>query len=418
VFHPVLAGDFLYVPGFGGTVWKVNKTTGKAASQINPFGTTVDPSIFASGPLTADDQGDIYFNAMQLDLAKPWKSDVKNAWLVKISADDSAKVATFVDLVPGAPKGTSRHCPGTFFDPKTLPWPPSRHAKAATQLCGSQRPPVNVAPAVARDGTIYTFSVAHFDSMVGYLVAVNTDLTPKWQASLQKRLHDGCGVLVPIAKHPKTPDACRKGANFGVDPNTNEPGSGLFYDYISSTPTILPDGSVLVDVETDYNAQRGHMMKFGAGGTFLASYDFGYDETPAVYSHDGTYSIVTKDNHYPGPLYCYFSNIACKNLPPGEYDITQLSADLKPEWKFANKTIDKQHPTGYEWCVNAPAFDGNGLVYANSEDGKVYVLNQDGTLKGKIFLKQAVGAAYTPLSLDAEGKIYSQNDGVLFVVGK
>jgi hypothetical protein len=47
----------------------------------------------------------------------------------------------------------------------------------------------------------------------------------------------------------------------------------------------------------------------------------------------------------------------------------------------------------------------------------VYVLNQDGTLKGKIFLNQAVGAAYTPLSLGADGKIYSQNDGALFVVG-
>jgi hypothetical protein len=57
-------------------------------------------------------------------------------------------------------------------------------------------------------------------------------------------------------------------------------------------------------------------------------------------------------------------------------------------------------------------------VYANSEDGNLYVLNRDGTLKGKIFLKQAIGAAYTPLSLGPDGKIYTQNDGVLFVVGQ
>jgi len=417
VFHPVLTPAFLYAPGFGGTLWKVDKNSGKAISQINPFGNNVDPSIFVSGPLTADAHGNIYYNAIQLNLAKPWLSDVVNAWLVKVAADDTAATATFGVLVPHAPKGTSTHCASTFFDPKTLPWPPSRTAKPPTQICGSQRPPINVGPAIAKDGTIYTFSVAHLDSLVGYLVAANADLTPKWQASLQKRLPDGCGVLVPIAKHPRTPDACRKDANFGVDPNTNEPGSGFLWDFTSSTPVVLPDGSILVEVETDYNSQRGHMMKFGAGGKFLASYDFGYDETPAVYPHDGTYSIVIKDNHYPGPLYCFYNKPACKNLPAGEYDITQLNADLKPEWKFANPTIDKQHPTGYEWCVNAPAIDKDGVVYANSEDGNVYVLNHDGTLKGKIFLKEAIGAAYTPISLGPDGKIYSQNDGLLFVVG-
>jgi outer membrane protein assembly factor BamB len=418
VFHPLLTRDFLYVPGFGGTIWKVDKTNGRALSQINPFGATIERHTFVSGPLAADAHGNVYYNAVKLDASQPWRSDVRSAWLVKVLPDDTSVVATFADLVPGAPKGTSHHCPSTFFDPKTLPWPPSRHSKPQTTLCGSQRPPINVAPAISAEGTIYTFSVAHFDFMVSYLVAVNPDLTPKWQASLQKRLHDGCGFLVPIAKHPRQPDACRKGANLGVDPNTNEWGSGLFYDFTSSTPTILPDGSILVDAETDYNAQRGHMMKFSPGGKFLASYDFGYDETPAVYPHDGTYSIVIKDNHYPGPLYCYFNNPACKNLPPGQYDVTQLNADLKPEWKFANTTIDKKHPTGYEWCINAPAFDKNGVVYANSEDGDLYVLNQGGTLKGKIFLRRAIGAAYTPLSLGPDGRIYTQNDGVLLVVGQ
>jgi hypothetical protein len=30
----------------------------------------------------------------------------------------------------------------------------------------------------------------------------------------------------------------------------------------------------------------------------MAVFDFGWDSTPAVFSHDGTYSIVIKDNHY------------------------------------------------------------------------------------------------------------------------
>jgi outer membrane protein assembly factor BamB len=138
-----------------------------------------------------------------------------------------------------------------------------------------------------------------------------------------------------------------------------------------------------------------------------------------VYSHDGTYSVVLKNNHYPGGAYCSFANNPiCKPLPPGPYDITQISADLKPEWSFKNTTIDKDHPNGYEWCINAPAIDAKGVLYVNSEDGNVYVLNQGGKLRSKLFLQVALGAAYTPLSLGPDGKIYTQNDGVLFVVGQ
>jgi hypothetical protein len=34
-----------------------------------------------------------------------------------------------------------------------------------------------------------------------------------------------------------------------------------------------------------------------------------------------------------------------------------------------------------------------------------------------LFLNLAIGAAYTPLSIGLDGKIYTQNDGELFVVG-
>ena len=50
------------------------------------------------------------------------------------------------------------------------------------------------------------------------------------------------------------------------------------------------------------------------------------------------------------------------------------------------------HPSGFEWCINAPAIDESGLVYANSEDGSLYVLNKNGTLRNKLFLNLAIGA--------------------------
>jgi hypothetical protein len=72
--------------------------------------------------------------------------------------------------------------------------------------------------------------------------------------------------------------------------------------------------------------------------------------------------------------------------------------------------------------VNAPAIDGFGVVYASSEDGHVYSIPQGHhgifkTPRQKIFLQEAVEAAYTPLSIGADGKEYSQNNGHLFVLG-
>ena len=434
VFHPVLAGQYLYVPGAAGTIWKVDKGTGKSIAHIDPFRNVsgVDSTnTFVSSPLTADEDGNVYYNVIQLNInGNPWgQNDVVSAWLVKVSPDDSAASVTYATLLPNAPPGSSTNCPGTFFGlfdgGASLPWPPSANAVPPTQLCGSQRPSVNLTPAVAPDGTIYTVSVAHFDSMVAYLVAVNPDLTPKWVASLQNRLTDGCGVLLPIAPPGVTnmPNSCRNGTTVGVDPTTNAPGSVSPVDVASSSPTVAPDGSILFAALTDYNV-LGHLLHFDAQGNYLNAYSWGWDTTPGVYVHDQTYSVVIKENRGGTlPAYCYFNNPVCTPLPSGGLLISQLDANLNLEWSFKNTTIDAAHPFGYEWCVNAPVIDQNGIVYVTSEDGNVYSLPQGHsgvftTPKQKIFLKEALGAAYTPLSIGEDGKLYTQNDGHLFVVGR
>jgi hypothetical protein len=80
------------------------------------------------------------------------------------------------------------------------------------------------------------------------------------------------------------------------------------------------------------------------------------------------------------------------------------------------------HPNGFEWCINMPAVDANGNIYANSEDGNLYVIPQGHTgvfttASSVKFLNLALGAAYTPLSIGPDGKLYTQNAGHLFVVG-
>jgi len=375
VFHPVDANGFIYVPGSGGTIWKVDKTTGAAASHINPFSGSniVAQNTFVAGPLSADSQGNIYYNAIELadpSAGDPWTiNDVVGAWLVKVKSDDSSSMATFASLVPGAPAANSIACPAEF-------------TRGPNGICGAQRPGINIAPAIAPDGTIYTASVAHFNSAQAYVVAVNPNLTPKWAASMQSLLSDACGGSPPCIL-----------------------GSGLINDLSSSSPTVAPDGSVLYGAFSGYNGARGHLMKFDSSGNFQGAFDFGWDSTPGIYVHGGAYSIVIKDNHY---------------ATNGPYYITQLNPNLQIEWQFQN--TNPGLPNGFEWCINMPAVDANGNVYANSEDGSIYVIPQGHTgiftqAQSSMFLNLALGAAYTPLSIGLDGRLYTQNNGHLFAVG-
>jgi outer membrane protein assembly factor BamB len=432
VFHAVLSGSFVYVPGASGSIYKLRQSDGAVVAHVQPFGTTADPDLFLCGPLTVDALGNVYYNAIKLSHGNPWDDDVRGSWLVKVRPDGSSAKVAYAGLIPGAPAGNDR-CPGIFSE-NQLPWPPSPDAVAPKLKCGTQRAAVNQAPAVAPDGTIYVASVAHLTSRTSYLVALRPDLSLKWAASLRDRFHDGCNGLLPPTG---TPGGCRAGAHDGVDPAENRPGAGRIIEDSTASPVVLPDGGIVLGTYTSYNYVQGHLMKFSAAGNFVAAYRFGWDTTPSVYRHDGTYSIILKDNQY-GDIgsYCDDDTLCppdrTANNPgyPEAYFITQLSPNLDIEWRWQNTnslsctrdasghvSCTSDHPFGFEWCVNAAAVDPHGVVYANSEDGNLYAIQQGGTLRDNLFLNLAIGAAYTPLSIDGDGKIYTQNDGHLFVVG-
>jgi hypothetical protein len=348
VFHPALANSFMYVPGAGGTVWKIDKNTGVSVSHIDPFAGTgvIAANTYISGPLSVDANGNVFYNVIQF--ADPsggnvWSHDVVNAWLVAIAPNDTTRNLTYASLVQGVPNTS-----------------------------GSQRPGINVAPAIAPDGTLYTSSRAHMSAIQSYLVSVDTQtLTAKW--------------AVPLAAV----------------------GSAAIVDEASSSPTVLPDGSVAYGVLNDTGFGKGHTVHFDAQGTMLGTYPWGWDETPAVWSHNGTYSLIMKDSGAGGGT---------------GFFITQLDANLNVEWRFQNTTVDSSHPNGYEFCINMAAVDSSGNVYVNSEDGNAYEIPQGNTGTfttplSKMFLDASLGAAYTPLSLGQDGKLYTQNNGHMIVVG-
>lgn len=447
VYQTALANGFLYSPGQGGTIWKVDKNTGVAVTRINPFGHTVNANIYTAGPISVDAAGNLYYNAVQVSTSPSqsfYASDAVGSWLVKVAPDDSITTVSYGTLlsqaqINGDPvPGPKSHCYLGFTNAQ-LPWPPKPNAMSKTANCGSQRAALNVAPAIAPDGTIYTISRSHFDDRHAYLIAVNPNMTGKWASSLRNRLNDGCGVSEPIGNPglALVNGGCRSGATFGIDPETNEPPAARALDSSSSSPTIVPDGSVLYGAFTRYNHAQGHLMHFSANGDFLNSFPFGWDITPAIYQHDNTYSVLIKDNHFSVGTYCSDPSW-CPNfrdssdlMGPEGYFVTQLDPHLNIQWRFQNTNTqsctrnadgtiscktDVTHPNGFEWCVNAPVVDLNGVVYANSEDGNLYAIGQGGTLLQNIFQNLATGAAYTPVSIDSSGRIYSQNNGVLFVV--
>jgi hypothetical protein len=425
VFHAALDGNVLWVPGAGGTVYQVDRTTMLKLAQVNPFGAVLDAHTFVAGPITVAPDGAVLYNVVQVAVDL---SDVSGT-LVRIEADGvTVHTASYSALMenPPAPDGG---CLGAYYQDGTPPpWPPADEHRVST-VCGSLRPGVNIAPAVGADGTIFTIAFPNNAPNAGALLAVNPNLTPKWTATLQEIFDDGCGVLIPADAdvNGKLPDGgtdynhCLVGATRGVDPDTGQMPSNQVSDQSTSSPVVLPDGAVLYGGFAYYNNYRGHLVKFDTTGKLVASYDDGWDQTPAVWGNGSSYSVLVKDNHYAN----------WSNDLVGPYAMTQVDANLVKQWSYTATNTDScqrttsgtlsctsDHPQSFEWCVNAAAIDENGTVYANSEDGRVYAILQGGTVAQSRFLLQSLGAAYTPVTVDGQGRTYTLNGGVLTVVGK
>jgi len=425
LFHSALDGNTLWVPGASGTVYKVDRISMLQLAQVNPFGSTLDPNTYVSGPITVAPDGTVLYNVVHVatDL-----SDISGT-MVRIEPDGvTVHAVDYPSLAPSAPAPTDS-CLGAYYDDGTAgPWPPPDNHRVSIP-CGSFRPGFNMAPAVGQDGTVFTVAGSNNSLDSAMLLALNPDLSPKWSAALYEILDDGCGVLVPADARADggLPDGgsdyshCLVGAPLGVDPATGQMPSVQIVDNSSSSPVVLPDGSVLYGGYNYYNNYRGHLVKFDATGKFLASYDDGWDQTPAVWVNGSSYSIIVKDNHYAS----YYSDAV------GPYDITQVDANLKKQWSYASANTyschrdatnqlacTSDHPSGFEWCINAAAVDTHGTVYVNSEDGRTYALLQGGTVAQARFLIQSLSAAYTPVTVDGQGRTYTMNGGVMTAVGK
>ena len=375
-------------------------------------------NVYIVGAL-AEWHGVVLYNATKIDPDELYTN--AQSWLVEIDTDGHAHEADYADLVSGAPTD----CYFEYEPSVQLPWPELDDSGNVvlpdTYPCGVQIPGFNAAPAISPGGTAYVVTQARNNSWYSYLVSVNVgDFDVHWKTSLRDQLADGCGVSIPYGS-AQSFDVCREGAPMGIDPLTGMVPAGEVTVRSSSSPVVMPDGSILYGSYSEYNGRRGHLFRFSHSGKVLGTYDFGWDLTPGVAVIDGETRIAMKDNHYgdytPGSH-------------EGPYYLTLLSGDLEQVWQYQStetNTCARQpdgsvqctddHPYGFEWCISAPAIDAAGTIYGNSEDGNVYALGPDGSMKGRVFLDRALGASYTPVTLDHEGRIYALNAGHMYVVG-
>ncbi len=175
---------------------------------------------------------------------------------------------------------------------------------------------------------------------------------------------------------------------------------GLVLDDSSASPVALPDGGVLFGVASQSNAS-GYLHRFDASGHLVASYDYGWDATPAVIKRGSTYSVVLKDN----------------TLRSQHTSLVQLSSSLRPEWRYVT-CVDPRSgcdPTT-EWCISSVAIDTAGMVIGTNEDGYLYEV-KSGHLVTRVSLGVRVVEAYTPVVIGPDGRVYVQVGGHLYVYG-
>ena len=409
VFHPVVTGDRLAIPLAGGGIALVDAATGKAVRTVRPFGH--DATTFVVGAL-AEFHGTIFYNAVKLDPDQPYDQPMQ-AWLVEVDGDGHVRKADYADLVPSAPSA----CFGTYDLSTMMPLPeldagghlvlPPKHP------CGPQVPGFNQAPALALDGTLYVATHAQYQSRYSYVVSVNPGyFDVNWATSLRDHLDDGCGVTVQ----------CGPGAPAGVEP-VHRAAAGR-------------RGHRRLDVVTGRAARRPRAVR-GMGvlqrrprppvralarrqGARHVRLRLGPDPRGVdggrrdAHRAQGQPLRHLQPEHRPGPV---LPDDARRRPRAGVAVPEHRNAELCAPARRHASSAPSDHPHGFEWCINAPAVDATGTMFANSEDGNLYAIGPDGQLREHLLLDTALGAAYTPVSLDHVGRIYALNAGHLYVVG-
>ena len=393
-YQPVYASatNRVYFQGKGGTIYYRDNpdSPNGAVTQLAFFGSLAhyqsnqaayDDNVFIDTPLTADDQGNIYFG-------------------YRVTG------TTPTNLVSGVAKINAN---GTISTAAGI-W------KSAAAASGNDANMValqqNGAPAISNDGqTVYLVVKGGGEGASGRLLGLST-------ANLSTQYNSG------ILKDPR-------GAN------------AVVLNISTSSPMVAPDGRVFIGVfGNPYNGSRGWMLQFsGDLQTQYATGGFGWDTTPSIvpasmlgsrYTGTSSYLIFTKYNNY------YFPNgandggdgqnaIAILDPNATEVEFHHPEQNIQVMRRVLHKvgpTPDWDYPTVptavREWCINYGAVDpSTNSVIVNSSDGKFYRWHlPTDSLVEPIQLTSGIGQPYTMTVIGVDGTVYGIQMGRLFAMGE
>jgi hypothetical protein len=197
----------------------------------------------------------------------------------------------------------------------------------------------------------------------------------------------------------------------------------------TSSPIALPDGGAAIGGWYSNPESEGAYYSFDANGVARGCYGFGWDDTMAQITLNGTTYLVGKHNHYTvqpaGQDQC--DNGIDPPLAPPCYELVVLDATtMVKQWSYIATNVDATHPHGYEWCIDSPtlfkttADDGTETGYAvvQSESGDEYevTLFSNPPVETDFPVGGPQNAAYVP-TVSIGGTAYTINHGQIIGVG-
>jgi len=362
----------LYFAGSGGTVYYRDTPDTKTGNtgQLAFYGianyqknkSAYDQTVMIDTPITADDQGNIYFG-----------------FLVTGSNP--------LNLVSGIARMDSNGN-GTWISASS-----AANDQEITQVA------MNCAPAISLDGSTVYITVS--DGFTGYLVGLDAGtLTPKYKVRLLDPVSHQFAYLSDDSSATPT-----------IGPNGN-----VYYGVLENGDDHDCRGWLLA-----FSSDLGTEKTPGSFG-----WDNTVAIVPAravpQYQGSGHYYLMSKYNNYYG---CGsgdgHNRIAILDPKATQHDQYSTATVMKEVETILDPHQVPGEPTGavYEWCINTAVVDvKNKSVIANAEDGYSYRWDlPTNTLSQTLQLNGPLGEAYTPTLIGPDGTVYAINDATLYAMG-
>lgn len=180
--------------------------------------------------------------------------------------------------------------------------------------------------------------------------------------------------------------------------------------FLSACTLIFPPPSVPTNLKVIWNASNGVALSWDNGSSNEEGFKLERSTNGATFSQIKTLSsnITSYTDLTVSPNSTYTYRIKAYNFSGSSKWSNVVSVRTLPaspgnlKWKFL---------TGGK-IYSSPAIDSNGVVYVGSEDGNLYAVNPNGTMKWKF---PAVGTPSCP-SIGARGTVYIRSGSDLYSI--